>query len=55
VLGERLGALGWLGAALVAAGLVLAGRGETGEPGGRRGARGRAVLTGYVLRSDESP
>jgi drug/metabolite transporter, DME family len=30
VLGERLGALGWSGAAVIAAGLVVAGRGERG-------------------------
>jgi DME family drug/metabolite transporter len=37
VLGERAGAMGWVGAALVAAGLVLAGRGEpegAAEPAG---------------------
>jgi DME family drug/metabolite transporter len=52
VLGERIGPLGWLGAALIAAGLLVAARGEfpaggrsthtAGEPGDGRGlASGR--------------
>jgi len=39
VLGERLGAGGWLGAALVGAGLLLAARGTDGDPGHRPGER----------------
>ena len=35
LLGERLGSAGWLGAAVLAAGLVVAGRGDSGDPEGR--------------------
>lgn len=47
VLGERLGALGWLGAAGVAAGLVLAGRGEgRDEAAGQRESAGEPPPAG---------